>query len=138
MNEEYQNNQLVQDVEVVRRVILIETRHPNEPKPAQRVEYRPTKSEPPREKNVFPTPVNTKVEGSHFFCASDRIISLYNKENRDSRKKMTSTIQRWFKQKALADGWMEVNFLHDTHTARIAGCMLFIALTKGSSNAAAH
>lgn len=136
MNEEYQNNQLVQDVKVVRRVILIETRHPKEPELAQAEELPPTNES--REKNVFPRPANTKVEGNHFFCASDRIISLYNKANRDSRKKMTSTVQRWFKKKALTEGWMEAIFLQDTHTTRIAGRMLLTALVKGSINAAPH
>jgi hypothetical protein len=139
MNKEYQNNQLVQELQVVRRVILIETRHPtHESKPAQQAEDPTPARESTREKNVFPCPTSAKVGGNHFFCTSDRIISLYNKENRESRKKMTSAIRAWFKQKALAEGWIEAIFLHDTHTARFAGCMLRAALVGGVTNAAPH
>ncbi len=77
-----------------------------------------------KEKYPFPTPEIMKTNDRSFFCSSARIISLYNKAHCEKRQKLTATVQNWFKENADRVGWDLTEFLTESHTKAIAGCML--------------
>ena len=77
-----------------------------------------------KEKYPFPTPDKMKTNDHSFFCPSERIIALYNKAHSEKRQKLTTTVQNWFKENADRAGWDLTEFLTESHTKAIAGCML--------------
>lgn len=77
-----------------------------------------------REKFVFPTPSNVKVNDNLFWCPTDRVIALYNKAHGEQRQKLTNTVKDWFHQKAKHLGWAGSQFLPDIQTGLMSGCVL--------------
>lgn len=84
----------------------------------------PSEVKPKRERNAFPTPSTAKGDGSTFWCPAQRVIDLYNKEHGDRRQKLTTPVKNWFHQKAQSLGWAGSQFLPDTQTGNMSGCVL--------------
>lgn len=119
MKQEYQSFRSVQAI----KVTLVETENV-----LKKNTYISNKSKQSsiasKEKYPFPTPEIMKTNDCSFFCSSDRIIALYNKAHSEKRQKLTTIVQNWFKENAARVGWSLTEFLTESHTKAIAGCVL--------------
>lgn len=134
----YQTNEVPQTDKINRRIRLIHIQRltkifiPNH--------MDTTKLEQPtkKERHAFPTPVNTKSDPKAFFCSTDRLLKLYNKQQAKNQKRLTNVVKDWFKDAAHQAGWSKVEFLADIQTGHITGCMLCATRQKGAPHAQTH
>lgn len=138
MKQAYQTNAALQGIRVVKRIHLLRAIKPTEAGVPQHSNTVGAEQSAKRERFVFPVPGEMKASGDAFFCAVERVLTLFNKHHRKNQKKITNTVKSWFEQEALRVGWGEAIFLPDTQTGRSAGCMLRVPMNKGSSHVINH
>ncbi|WMC10661.1 hypothetical protein PU634_16575 [Oceanimonas pelagia] len=138
MKQAYQTNAAPQGIRVVKRIHLIQAIKPTDAGVPQHSNTAGPEQCAKRERSVFPVPGKMKTSDDVFFCAVERVLTLFNKYHRKNQKKVTNTVKSWFEQEALRVGWGEAIFLPDTQTGRSAGCMLRVPMKKGSSHVTNH
>ncbi|MGL4431695.1 MAG: hypothetical protein ACRCUW_03435 [Plesiomonas shigelloides] len=76
-------------------------------------------------------------ENDSIICEYDRVIKIYNKYHNEDRKKLTTTMEQWFVDKAKQSGWGDATF-HKCAGSTKKACLLMKPANLESAYASKH
>lgn len=128
MKEDSQNAQAMQRMTITTMIhetrvdeIVLSKRSP-EPSAHRRSNY------------MFPVP---ESEIDSVICGHERVIKIYNKQQGDAKKKLTSTVEQWFIAEARRCGWTHVDF-HRCDGSSKKACLLVKQESQECGDAPKH
>ena len=78
----------------------------------------------------FPHPSNYPPITPAVLCPADRVIGLYNQNNKKQAQRLSQKVRKWFFQHARAQGWGGMLFLPEVQSKHGAGCILWVPSEK--------